>query len=107
MFFFGETFNVISLLGLMISVGLLVDNSVVVAENIHRLHQGGMPRRQAALQGAGEIALAITTATLTTVIVFLRSPWSTARASSCCCGWSSRSRSPCLRRWSLRWSSCR
>ena len=71
MYFFGETFNVISLLGLMISVGLLVDNSVVVAENIHRLHQGGMGRRQAALQGAGEIALAITTATLTTVIVFL------------------------------------
>ncbi len=71
MYFFGETFNVISLLGLMISVGLLVDNSVVVAENIHRLHQSGMSRRQAALQGAGEIALAITTATLTTVIVFL------------------------------------
>ena len=71
MYFFGETFNVISLLGLMISVGLLVDNSVVVAENIHRLHQNGVGRRQAALQGAGEIALAITTATLTTVIVFL------------------------------------
>lgn len=71
MYFFGETFNVISLLGLMISVGLLVDNSVVVAENIHRLHQSGVARRQAALQGAGEIALAITTATLTTVIVFL------------------------------------
>ncbi len=71
MYFFGETFNVISLLGLMISVGLLVDNSVVVAENIHRLHQNGAGRRQAALQGAGEIALAITTATLTTVIVFL------------------------------------
>lgn len=71
MYFFGETFNVISLLGLMISVGLLVDNSVVVAENIHRLHQSGVGRRRAALQGAGEIALAITTATLTTVIVFL------------------------------------
>ena len=71
MYFFGETFNVISLLGLMISVGLLVDNSVVVAENIHRLHQSGVGRRQSALQGAGEIALAITTATLTTVIVFL------------------------------------
>ena len=71
MYFFGETFNVISLLGLMICVGLLVDNSVVVAENIHRLHQSGVPRRQAALGGAGEIALAITTATLTTVIVFL------------------------------------
>lgn len=71
MYFFGETFNVISLLGLMISVGLLVDNSVVVAENIHRLHQSGVGRRRATLQGAGEIALAITTATLTTVIVFL------------------------------------
>ncbi len=47
MYFFGETFNVISLLGLMISVGLLVDNSVVVAENIHRLHQSGVARRQA------------------------------------------------------------
>jgi HAE1 family hydrophobic/amphiphilic exporter-1 len=55
----------------MISVGLLVDNSVVVAENIHRLHREGMPRREAAIRGAGEIALAITMATLTTIIVFL------------------------------------
>ncbi len=71
MFFAGESLNILSLLGLMISVGLLVDNSVVVAENIHRLHREGMPRRQAAIQGAGEIALAVTTATLTTVIVFV------------------------------------
>ena len=56
--------------GLMISVGLLVDNSVVVAENIFRLHREGMSRRQACIQGAGEIALAIVMATLTTIIVF-------------------------------------
>lgn len=71
MYFFGETLNIISLLGLMISVGLLVDNSVVVAENIFRLHQQGHDRRQSAIRGAGEISLAIVMATLTTVIVFL------------------------------------
>ncbi|RMH19515.1 MAG: efflux RND transporter permease subunit [Acidobacteria bacterium] len=71
MYFFGETLNVISLLGLMISVGLLVDNSVVVAENIFRLHRDGVPRREACIRGAGEISLAIIMATLTTIIVFL------------------------------------
>jgi HAE1 family hydrophobic/amphiphilic exporter-1 len=71
MFFAGESLNILSLLGLMISVGLLVDNSVVVAENIHRLHREGLSRREAAIKGTGEIALAITTATLTTIIVFL------------------------------------
>jgi HAE1 family hydrophobic/amphiphilic exporter-1 len=72
MYFVGETLNVLSLLGLMISVGLLVDNSVVVAENIHRIHrEEGASRREATIRGAGEIALAITTATLTTIIVFL------------------------------------
>ena len=71
MYFFGETLNIFTLLGLMISVGLLVDNSVVVAENIFRLHKEGMARRDAVIQGAGEISLAIIMATLTTVIVFL------------------------------------
>ncbi|MEM9556253.1 MAG: efflux RND transporter permease subunit [Acidobacteriota bacterium] len=71
MYFTGETLNILSLLGLMISVGLLVDNSVVVAENIFRLHQAGASRREAAIRGAGEISLAIVMATLTTVIVFL------------------------------------
>ena len=71
MFFAGESLNILSLLALMISVGLLVDNSVVVAENIHRLHRSGVPRRQAAIRGTAEIALAITMATLTTIVVFL------------------------------------
>lgn len=71
MYFAGESLNIISLLGLMISVGMLVDNSVVVAENILRLRSEGLSRRDACIQGAGEIALAILMATLTTVTVFL------------------------------------
>ncbi|MDQ7007515.1 MAG: efflux RND transporter permease subunit [Acidobacteriota bacterium] len=71
MFFAGETLNILSLLGLMICVGLLVDNAVVVAENIHRLHQEGLDRREASIRGTGEIALAITMSTMTTIIAFL------------------------------------
>ncbi|HSF39439.1 MAG TPA: efflux RND transporter permease subunit [Thermoanaerobaculia bacterium] len=71
MYFAGESLNIISLLGLMISVGMLVDNSVVVAENILRLRGEGLSRREASIRGAGEIALAILMATLTTVTVFL------------------------------------
>jgi len=71
MYFVGESLNILTLLALMISVGLLVDNSVVVAENIFRLHREGLSRREACVQGAGEIALAIVMATLTTIIVFL------------------------------------
>jgi HAE1 family hydrophobic/amphiphilic exporter-1 len=70
MYFTGESLNLLTLLGLMICVGLLVDNSVVVAENIHRLHRGGMERRRACVHGAGEVALAITLSTLTTIVVF-------------------------------------
>jgi HAE1 family hydrophobic/amphiphilic exporter-1 len=71
MFFARESLNILTLLALMISVGLLVDNSVVVAENIFRLHREGLSRRQACIAGASEIALAVTMATLTTIIVFL------------------------------------
>ncbi len=69
--FGGETLNLLTLLGLMLCVGLLVDNSVVVAENIHRLHREGMGRREACITGASEVALAITMSTLTTIVVFL------------------------------------
>lgn len=71
MYFAGETLNLLSILALVICVGLLVDNSVVVAENIHRLHKQGVPRREACVRGASDIALAIVMATLTTVVVFL------------------------------------
>ncbi|HEY8377460.1 MAG TPA: efflux RND transporter permease subunit, partial [Nannocystis sp.] len=70
MYFLGQSINIISLLGLMICVGLVVDNSVVVAENIDRYRARGMGPYAAALHGASEIALPITLATLTTMIVF-------------------------------------
>jgi len=71
MYFTGQSINLVSLVGLMICVGLVVDNSVVVAENIARFRRRGLGPYAAALQGAGEVALAMTLATLTTVIVFL------------------------------------
>ena len=71
MYFAGETLNLVSLIGLMICVGLVVDNSVVVAENIARYRRRGLAPFAAALQGASEVALAVTLATMTTMIVFL------------------------------------
>ncbi len=71
MYFTGQSINLVSLVGLMICIGLVVDNSVVVAENIARFRRRGMGPHAAALQGAGEVALAMSLATLTTVIVFL------------------------------------
>jgi HAE1 family hydrophobic/amphiphilic exporter-1 len=70
MYFADQSINLISLLGLMICVGLVVDNSVVVAENIERYRERGMGASAAALHGASEVALPITLATLTTMIVF-------------------------------------
>ncbi|MFV8753284.1 efflux RND transporter permease subunit [Nannocystaceae bacterium ST9] len=71
MHFSGQTINLISLIGLMICVGLVVDNSVVVAENIAYYRSRGVSRFTAALHGASEVALPITLATLTTMVVFL------------------------------------
>jgi len=71
MFFAGETLNILTILALVIAVGMLVDNSIVVAENIQRMHKDGLSRRDACVKGAGEIALAITLATLTTIVVFV------------------------------------
>lgn len=70
MYFAGQSINLVSLLGLMICVGLVVDNSVVVAENIERYRGRGMGPYASALHGASEVALPITLATLTTMIVF-------------------------------------
>ncbi|MCH5250277.1 MAG: efflux RND transporter permease subunit [Lachnospiraceae bacterium] len=71
MYFSGITLNVISLSGLALGVGMLVDNSIVVIENIYRLRSEGYSAREAAIQGAGEVAGAIVASTLTTVCVFL------------------------------------
>lgn len=71
MYFSGQTVNLVSLIGLMICIGLVVDNSVVVAENIGRYRRRGLGPYAAALQGASEVGLAITLATMTTIVVFL------------------------------------
>lgn len=71
MYFSGVTLNIISLSGLAVGVGMLVDNSVVVIENIYRLRNKGVSSIKAAVSGAAQVAGAITASTLTTVCVFL------------------------------------
>lgn len=70
MYFSGVTLNIISLSGLALGVGMLVDNSVVVIENIFRLKQEGYSTRKAAVEGAKQVAGAIVASTLTTICVF-------------------------------------
>lgn len=71
MYFSDITLNIISLSGLALGVGMLVDNSIVVIENIYRLRNQGIPAAKAAVMGAREVAGAIFASTLTTVCVFL------------------------------------
>ena len=67
----GYTFNMMTLGGIALGVGLLVDNAVVVIENTFRHLESGAPRDQAAISGASEVGLAIMASTLTTMAVFL------------------------------------
>lgn len=71
MYFSGVTLNMISLSGLALGVGMLVDNSIVVIENIYRMRSEGVPAAKAAVRGAKEVAGAIAASTLTTICVFL------------------------------------
>lgn len=71
MYFSGITINLISLSGLAVAVGMLVDNSVVVIENIFRLRRLGVPAPKAAVAGAKQVAGAVTASTLTTIAVFI------------------------------------
>lgn len=71
MYFSGVTLNMISMSGLAIAVGMLVDNSVVVIENIYRLRNKGVSAIKSAIIGASQVAAAIASSTLTTICVFL------------------------------------
>lgn len=71
MYFSGVTLNVISLSGLALGIGMLVDNSIVVIENIYRLRGEGYSMTEAAIEGAKEVSGAIMASTLTTICVFL------------------------------------
>lgn len=70
MYFSGVTLNVISLSGLALGIGMLVDNSIVVIENIYRLRGEGYSMTEAAIQGTKEVGGAIAASTLTTICVF-------------------------------------
>ncbi len=70
-YFMGWTLNLATMMGLLLSVGLVVDNAIVITENIYRKRQAGLDADTSAISGAGEVGLAVTMATLTTVVVFL------------------------------------
>lgn len=71
MYFAGITLNIVSMGGLALGVGMLVDNSIVVLENIYRLRAQGKSIYEACIQGAKQVSTAIIASTITTIIVFL------------------------------------
>ncbi|MBW2545215.1 MAG: efflux RND transporter permease subunit, partial [Deltaproteobacteria bacterium] len=71
MYFGGLTLNIITLGGLALGIGLLVDNAIVVLENIYRHRESGEGAEEATIQGTGEVTPAIVASTLTTLVVFL------------------------------------
>lgn len=70
-YFNGFTLNVMSLGGLALGIGMMVDSSIVVLENIYRLKESGMPVMKAGVEGAKEVTSAIIASTITTMIVFM------------------------------------
>ena len=71
MYFNHLTLNIMTLGGLALGAGMLVDNAIVVLENITRLREEGVPLKEAVIRGAGEVGGAITSSTVTTIVVFL------------------------------------
>ncbi|MFR5083633.1 MAG: efflux RND transporter permease subunit [Anaerobutyricum hallii] len=71
MYFTGININVMSLAGLCLGIGMLVDNSIVVMENIYRFRNEGMSASKAAVRGTAQVAGPILASTITTICVFL------------------------------------
>ena len=71
MYFNHLTLNIMTLGGLALGAGMLVDNAIVVLENITRLREEGVPLKEAVIRGTGEVGGAITSSTITTIVVFL------------------------------------
>ncbi|MGP4082460.1 efflux RND transporter permease subunit [Pseudalkalibacillus sp. R45] len=71
MYFSGQTLNLLTLGGLALGVGMIVDNSIVILESIYRLREKGVPIKEAAITGTKEVSGAVIASTLTTVVVFL------------------------------------
>ncbi len=79
MYLFGFSVNTLTLLAMVLAIGLVVDDAIVVLENIFRHIEEGMPRRQAAFQGAKEIGFAVVAMTLTLVTVYAPLAFATGR----------------------------
>ncbi len=71
LYFMGWTLNMATMMGLLLAVGMVVDNAIVIVENIYRHRQEGMEGTAASINGAGEVGLAVVMSTCTNVIVFL------------------------------------
>lgn len=71
LFFMGWSLNMATMMGLMLSVGMVIDNSIVIVENIYRRRQEGYEATAASIMGAGEVGLAVLMSTLTSIVVFL------------------------------------
>lgn len=71
MFFIGMTLNIVSMVSMIIAIGMLVDNSIVVVENIIRHQRLGYSIIESAKRGAGDVGLAIAASTITTLVVFI------------------------------------
>lgn len=71
MYFSNQTLNLLTLGGLALGVGMMVDNAIVIIENIYRYRQNGNSMKESAVKGTSEVGPAVIAATLTTVIVFL------------------------------------
>lgn len=71
LYFLDLSLNILSMMGLMLAIGMLVDNAVVITENIHRNQHRIPDRKKATLSGVKQVGMAVTAGTLTTIIVFL------------------------------------
>jgi hydrophobic/amphiphilic exporter-1 (mainly G- bacteria), HAE1 family len=71
LFYMGHTFNLFSMMGLMLAVGMLVDDGIVVLESIYKTRQEGSSKMESAEKGSRIVTMAVTASTLTTIIVFL------------------------------------
>ena len=71
LYFLDWSLNLLTMMGLMAGMGMVVDNAIVIVENIYRMRAKGMDAREASVAGASEVGMAISMATLTTVVVFL------------------------------------
>ena len=71
LYFMGWTLNMATMMGLLLAVGMVVDNAIVIVENIYRHRQEGMEASAASVNGAGEVGLAVVMSTCTNIVVFL------------------------------------